>query len=122
MTEPASNNPFAPKLPKSRMALFGQVERLGFDPEGRVILTRGLMEYAGISDAAEFIGMGDTFQIWQPEAGAARRDEAAPRQDAAGRMHGRFDALLLRVVNFDLFSLHVHDNLGDYAACSTYLL
>ena len=69
-------NPFAPKLPKSRMALFGQVERLGFDPEGRVILTRGLMEHAGISDAAEFIGMGDTFQIWQPEAGAARRDEA----------------------------------------------
>ena len=69
-------NPFAPKLPKSRMALFGQVERLGFDPEGRVILTRGLMEHAGISDTAEFIGLGDTFQIWQPEAGAARRDEA----------------------------------------------
>ena len=56
-------NPFAPKLPKSRMALFGQVERLGFDPEGRVILTRGLMEHAGISDAAEFIGLGKTNTI-----------------------------------------------------------
>ena len=64
-------NPFAPNLPKSRMALFGQVERLSFDPEGRVILTRGLMEHAGISDSAAFIGMGDTFQIWQPEAGDA---------------------------------------------------
>ena len=64
-------NPFAPKLPKSRMALFGQVERLGFDPEGRVILTRGLMAHAGISDAAAFIGMGETFQVWQPEAGAS---------------------------------------------------
>jgi MraZ protein len=64
-------NPFAPKLPKSRMALFGQVERLGFDPEGRVILTRKLMEHAGISDSAAFIGMGDTFQIWQPDKGAA---------------------------------------------------
>ena len=53
------------------MALFGQVERLSFDPEGRVILTRGLMEHAGISDSAAFIGMGDTFQIWQPEAGDA---------------------------------------------------
>ena len=61
-------NPFAPQLPKSRMALFGQVERLSFDPEGRVILTRGLMAHAGISDSAAFIGMGETFQIWQPEA------------------------------------------------------
>ncbi len=69
-------NPFAPKLPKSRMALFGQVERLGFDPEGRVILTRGLMEHAGINDAARFIGMGDTFQIWQPEAGAEALGDA----------------------------------------------
>jgi len=64
-------NPFAPKYPKSRMALFGQVERLSFDPEGRVILTRGLMAHAGISDSATFIGMGDTFQIWQPEAVAS---------------------------------------------------
>ena len=71
-----SANPFAPKLPKSRMALFGQVERLGFDPEGRVILTRGLMEHANISDSAAFIGMGETFQIWQPEAGAAMLDDA----------------------------------------------
>jgi MraZ protein len=71
-----SANPFAPKLPKSRMALFGQVERLGFDPEGRVILTRGLMEHANISDTAAFIGMGDTFQIWQPDAGAAMLEAA----------------------------------------------
>ena len=66
-----SANPFAPKLPKSRMALFGQVERLNFDPEGRIILTRALMDHANISDAAAFIGMGETFQIWHPEAGDA---------------------------------------------------
>ena len=71
-----SANPFAPKLPKSRMALFGQVERLHFDPEGRVILTHGLMEHANISDTAAFIGMGETFQIWQPEAGAAMLKDA----------------------------------------------
>ena len=69
-------NPFAPKLPKSRMALFGQVERLSFDPEGRVILTRGLMAHAGISDSAAFIGMGETFQIWQPEASASALGDA----------------------------------------------
>ena len=71
-----SANPFAPKLPKSRMALFGQAERLSFDPEGRVILTRSLMEHANITDAAAFIGMGETFQIWQPEAGAAMLGDA----------------------------------------------
>ena len=71
-----SANPFAPKLPKSRMALFGQVERLNFDPEGRVILTRELMDHANISDAAAFIGMGETFQIWHPTAGAAMLNEA----------------------------------------------
>ncbi len=71
-----SANPFAPKLPKSRMALFGQVERLNFDPEGRVILTRELMDHTNISDAAAFIGMGETFQIWHPEAGAAMLNNA----------------------------------------------
>jgi len=34
------------------------------------------MEHAGISDTAVFIGMGDTFQIWPPEAGAAVLGEA----------------------------------------------
>jgi len=71
-----SANPFAPKLPKSRMALFGQVERLNFDPEGRVILSRDLMYHAKISDAAAFIGMGETFQIWRPEAGATMLNDA----------------------------------------------
>lgn len=69
-------NPFAARLRKARMALFSQVERLPFDPEGRVILTRPLLEHANISDSVAFIGMGETFQIWQPEAGAAFLGEA----------------------------------------------
>jgi MraZ protein len=84
-------NPFAPKLRQARMALFGQVERLGFDPEGRVILTRGLMEQANISDSAAFIGMGETFQIWQPEAGASVLGDAiagAPAEFEAMAQNG----------------------------------
>ena len=64
-------NPFKSKLLKARMALFSQVERLPFDPEGRVILPPPLLEHAKISESVAFIGMGDTFQIWQPDAGAA---------------------------------------------------
>ena len=71
-----TTNPFAPKSRKARMALFSQVEPLPFDPEGRVMLTSKLMEFAGISDSVAFIGMGETFQIWQPEAGASFLDEA----------------------------------------------
>jgi len=40
------------------------------------MLTRKLMEFAGISDSVAFIGMGETFQIWQPEAGASFLNEA----------------------------------------------
>jgi MraZ protein len=60
-------NPFAAKSRKARMALFSQVERLPFDPEGRVILTRPLLDHAGITDSVAFIGMGEMFQIWQPD-------------------------------------------------------
>lgn len=69
-------NPFKSKLLKARMALFSQVERLPFDPEGRVVLPPALLAHANISDGVAFIGMGDTFQIWQPDAGAAFLGEA----------------------------------------------
>lgn len=71
-----SSNPFAPKLTKSRMALFGQVERLSFDPEGRVILTRELMDHAHIRDSATFIGMGATFRVCNPETGEVMLNDA----------------------------------------------
>ncbi len=71
-----TTNPFANKQRKARMALFSQVERLPFDPEGRVVLTRTLLDHAGITDSIAFIGMGETFQIWQPDQGAAFLDEA----------------------------------------------
>jgi len=64
-----TSNPFAPRLRKARMALFGQVERLVFDPEGRVILTDSLIQHAEITESVAFIGMGETFQIWEPRAG-----------------------------------------------------
>ena len=66
-----TSNPFAPSLRKTRMALFGQVERLAFDPEGRVILTDSQIQHAKISNSVAFIGMGETFQIWEPKAGEA---------------------------------------------------
>ena len=80
-------NPFAAKSRKARMALFSQVERLPFDPEGRVVLTRPLLDHAGITDSVAFVGMGDMFQIWQPDQCAKFLDEAITEAPA------EFDAM-----------------------------
>ncbi len=42
--------------------------QLAFDPEGRVTLPKAMMEHAGIGEHAVFVGLGTTFQIWQPDA------------------------------------------------------
>ena len=43
-------------------------EQLQFDPEGRVTLPAYLREHAGIETHAMFVGIGKTFQIWEPKA------------------------------------------------------
>lgn len=49
-------------------ALFGASVPLGFDPEGRIILPKALVEHANITTEAAFVGMGKSFQIWEPVA------------------------------------------------------
>ena len=38
-----------------------------FDSDGRVILPKNLMEIAGITDKAVFVGKGQTFEVWEPK-------------------------------------------------------
>jgi len=59
-----------------------------FDGEGRIVLPPYLMEYAGITDSATFVGVGRTFQIWEAEALAAH--------DIATRTVARDNIKLLR--------------------------
>ncbi len=40
---------------------------LPFDPEGRVVLPPELLEHAGISGEAMFVGRGGRFQVWDPD-------------------------------------------------------
>ena len=47
--------------------ILGGAAQLPFDSDGRVILPKNLMEFAGIKDKATFIGKGQTFEIWEPE-------------------------------------------------------
>lgn len=47
--------------------IFYEAQRLGFDGDGRVILPADLRAFANIETSATFVGIGDTFQIWEPE-------------------------------------------------------
>lgn len=56
--------------------LFGESISLGFDENGRISLPPNFMDFAGITDQVAFVGMGNKFQIWNPEALEARKSIA----------------------------------------------
>ena len=47
-------------------ALFGLSEELRIDSDGRVILSDALIQHAQISDEVTFVGLGQKFQMWEP--------------------------------------------------------
>lgn len=66
--------------------LFACTERLPFDTEGRVILPATLREHCRITSAVRFVGMGRTFDIWNPELREQTRNPAAARRKVPGFM------------------------------------
>lgn len=58
------------------MAFFGDATPLNFDETGRILIPRPLLDHANITETAVFVGLGTKFQIWEPEAFAARRKDA----------------------------------------------
>lgn len=59
--------------------IFADARQLAFDPEGRIMLPEDLIEHAALSETAAFVGKGQTFQIWQPEAYKAIEAEIRAR-------------------------------------------
>lgn len=53
--------------------------QLPFDTDGRVILPKHLMELAGITDKAVFVGKGQTFEVWEPKKFEEYKKEAQER-------------------------------------------
>jgi MraZ protein len=60
-------------------ALFADAFPLRPDGEGRVVLPEPLIMHASLSESVSFIGAGRTFQVWEPEAGRRRTEEARVR-------------------------------------------
>jgi MraZ protein len=63
------------------VALYGDVQILRLDGDGRIILPQDLREQAGIVTQVTFVGLGEKFQIWDPGRFEAYR--AAAREKVA---------------------------------------
>ena len=46
---------------------FGEAEQIPFDKEGRIIVPKKLIQHALIKNEVLFVGLGPTFQMWNPE-------------------------------------------------------
>ena len=58
------------------VALYGDVQVLSIDGDGRIVLPQGLRDHAALTAAVTFVGLGDKFQIWDPERFEERRTRA----------------------------------------------
>ncbi|MDC3311849.1 division/cell wall cluster transcriptional repressor MraZ [Alphaproteobacteria bacterium] len=47
--------------------MLSSAQEMKLDNEGRVMLSDDFIDYAGLSDSALFVGIGRSFQIWDPE-------------------------------------------------------
>ncbi len=72
-------DPFSTRYDDFADAILPEAHELPFDSEGRILLPEPLIAHAGLSDMAAFVGRGERFQIWEPEAFKARRAEARSR-------------------------------------------
>lgn len=61
-------DPFSEERDAFATTILGGSVQLPFDGEGRVMLPEHLIAFAGISEAAVFVGKGETFEIWEPKA------------------------------------------------------
>ena len=61
-----SLNPFEEKRDYFATSILSVSENLQFDTEGRVSISEKLLKHAKIKNNILFVGLGKTFQIWEP--------------------------------------------------------
>ena len=71
------------------VALYGDVQVLAIDGDGRIVLPEGLRAHASLDAAITFVGLGDKFQMWEPRA---LRTSAAGKPATKFRSHENFSA------------------------------
>ena len=59
--------------------LFADARPLQFDVTGRIMIPSDLLAHAAITDRAVFVGRGNSFQIWNPDAFHNMQNDALSR-------------------------------------------
>ena len=59
-------NPFEEKKDYFATSILSESINLQFDSEGRILLTKKLLKHSKIKSSMIFVGLGKTFQIWEP--------------------------------------------------------
>ncbi len=62
-----SLNPFEEKRDFFATSVLSESASLQFDGEGRVLISEKLLNHAKIKSNILFVGLGKTFQIWEPQ-------------------------------------------------------
>jgi len=60
-------NPFEEKRDFFATSILSESENLQFDTEGRVSISEKLLNHAKIKNNVLFVGLGKSFQIWEPK-------------------------------------------------------
>lgn len=70
------------------VALYGDVQILTIDGDGRIVLPENLRTHAGLDAAVTFVGLGDKFQMWEPKRFEKRRSEARNKVQSTRKLFG----------------------------------
>lgn len=71
-----------PEFSEERDALgsvLSDAHELPFDSEGRIVLPQALIEHAAITEQVAFVGIGRSFQLWEPTRYQRHQDEMRER-------------------------------------------
>ena len=70
------------------VALYGDVQVLGLDQDGRIVLPEALRAHAGLETHVTFVGLGEKFQMWEPNRFEERRAAAREKVQGHRRLFG----------------------------------
>ena len=70
------------------VALYGDVQILTIDQDGRIVLPEALRAHAGIATHITFVGLGHKFQMWEPARFEARRARAREKVQDHRKLFG----------------------------------
>lgn len=80
--------PYSDERDHLATALYGDSEVLSIDGDGRTIIPERLRQHAGITTHVTFVGLGQKFQIWEPEKFKENLSEARKKVRDLRKMLG----------------------------------